>query len=196
MITQRDREIVRHIEKYNFATIDQIAKIVFGEHKCSYDIARRRLKRLIDSQYLRKFKNIDTNELIFTLPENPIKKVSQHSILVMDYYSELIKTGVEMIGFQREKSFQSGKVRSDAFINFKFNGFNYFQVLEVQLYNDKVDLQKYENIEIKQELYQLCSQKALPNIIVITYKPKALETDGYNVVSIDIELSDFPRIFI
>jgi hypothetical protein len=37
MITSRDRDIVKHIDQYHFASIEQVQKIFFKEQKYGYD---------------------------------------------------------------------------------------------------------------------------------------------------------------
>ena len=46
MITDRDREIINFIDKIGFSTINHIADLFFNDNSFSYDLARRRLKKI------------------------------------------------------------------------------------------------------------------------------------------------------
>lgn len=196
MITERDRMIYNHIDKYNFATIEQIQKIFFREQKYGYDVARRRLNLLVKHEYLKCSRNYATNQNIFYI-DNNYRKVNIHSMLLMDYYSELISNGAEVISFEKEKEFAGGKVRSDGFCIFIFNGFKYYQIIEVHASHNKLNVKKYEDEEVRNELLALCNN-VLPNLILIddTLRQGTVEVKDMEIVQLDFNLDAFPKVFM
>ena len=144
MITDRDREIIDHIYQFEFATINQIAKIFCRDQKFGYDIARRRLKKIItQGDYMKSIRNSETNELIFVPIDSKIKKISKHDVLLMNYYTELIGLGVEIEVFEKEKQFKNMFV--DAFCVLKFGGYRLYQLVEIQLRHDFVDMTRFKD---------------------------------------------------
>lgn len=196
MITQRDRMIYNHISKYNFATIEQIQKLFFKDQKYGYDVARRRLNLLVKNEYLKSTRNYATNQNIYYI-SNDYKKVSLHSMLLMNYYAELVNSGAEIITFEKEKEFAEGKVRTDGFCIFIFNGFKYYQVIEVHASNNKLNMKKYEDDMIKAELLGLCNN-VLPNLILIddVLRSGPVEVKDMEVVQLDFSLDEFPKVFM
>jgi hypothetical protein len=196
MITERDRLIYNHIDRYNFATVEQIQKIFFREQKYGYDVARRRLNLLVKNEYLKATRNYATNQNIYYI-DGAYKKISLHSVLLMNYYAELAHNGAEILTFDKEREFSGGKVRTDAFCIFIFNGYKYYQVIEVNSSHNKLNINKYEDKEIKTELLSLCND-VLPNIVLIddSIKNSTLEVKDMEVIQLDFNLDAFPKVFI
>lgn len=195
MLTDRDRAIYYHIEKYKFASIEQIQKAFFKEQKYSYDIARRRLNKLVSNDYLKCSRNFITNQNIYYI-DNQYRKVSLHSILLMDYYVELLHCNAEIVHFEKEKEWLDGKIRSDGFCIYDFNGYRFYNLIEVNASHNKLNLEKYESLFNSGELQK--AYGVFPTIILIDdIKHKSEPTlQSMEVIHLDFNLSDFAKIFM
>lgn len=195
MITKRDREIINFIEKYGFLTIEQAAKIFFNT-KSGYDLSRRRLKKIEESaDYIKAIKNTETNQLVYMNTESKIRRVSKHDLLVMDYIANLVEFGADFENIEVEKNFNN-EVIADAFLKFKLGDYRYFQLLEIQLRHDYVDVNRYNSVmqEILKE-----TNNIIPTLIIVqntnhNYN-KENETD-MEIVQLDTELTDIAKTVI
>lgn len=145
MITERDREIINFIYDIGFATIDQVARMYYKECKNSYDLARKRLKKIYEhGEYLKCIKFKETNQILYTSKGVKGLKVSKHNILLIDYLSKLVELGVVMEKIEIEKEFNG--VIPDGIISFVFDGYRYYQIIEIQLRHDRVDINRLERV--------------------------------------------------
>lgn len=195
MITDRDRELINFIYKYEFATIEHITTMFFSQQKYGYDVCRRRLKKISDNgDYIRSFKNLETNQLIYTSLESKVRKVSKHDILLMDYVCSLINLGCEIELLEKEKEFEN--IFIDALCVLRFNGYRYYQIIEVQLRHDYVDLDR-----IKEKEYEILMEtnNVHPKIIIIQDTRKDYEKDNKTdceVVVLDTKLKDIAKVLL
>jgi hypothetical protein len=91
MLTPRDREIINFIDNIGYATISNIADMFFSKNKFSYDLARKRLKKIKEFEnYIKSFQNQETNETIYVPYNSSKKKVSIHDVMVLIYRHNLI----------------------------------------------------------------------------------------------------------
>lgn len=160
MITEKDLAILRHIDKFGFLTINQCYNLYFNHAKYGKDLARKELVKLEDMNLIKrgKVKNHITNEMVFYKDKLP----SSHRIILMDFYSELQKEGVEIKEFEIEKKIEN--VRSDAFIKCQLNDYELYAFVEVVITN-QVDFKKYEELKEKNILQEKIGM--FPMIIVI-----------------------------
>lgn len=143
MITSRDREIINFIDVVGFATIEQIGRIFYQGTKNQYDLARKRLKKIYEQgDYLRFSKCKETNQVIYSIKDGKSLKATKHNILMLDYLSKLMELGAKMEKIEIVKEF--GGVIPDAVIQFVWDGYRYYQILEVQLRHDRVDINRLE----------------------------------------------------
>lgn len=135
-MVERDINIVRHVETYGFITIKQAQKIFFNKPSYGYDLARKRLRILEEKGHLSSVMNKFTKgEKIFYLDEK-FAYPKEHTMLIMDCYSEIAKIGGEVLVFNREKRWLDGKRRSDAYCIFKIDEFLYEIFFELRLGNN------------------------------------------------------------
>lgn len=195
MLTDRDRAIYHHIEKYNFASIEQIEKAFFKEQKYSYDIARRRLNKLVSNDYLKCSRNFITNQNIYYI-DSQYRKVSLHSMLLMDYYVELLHCNAGVVSFEKEKEWLDGKIRSDGFCIYDFNGYRFYNLIEVNASHNKLNLEKYESLFNSGELQK--AYGVFPTIILIDDINHKNEPtlQSMEVIHLDFNLSDFAKVFM
>lgn len=140
MLRERDLKMINHIQKYGFLTINQAYKIFFTDRRCGYDLARRRLAKLVEQGHIKS--NMDylsSSEKIFYLVDKYMQP-SKHTILIMDTYAELVALcgGVEkednnkgVLEFEREQEWKSIKRRSDGYGIFIMGEYLYEIFIEV-----------------------------------------------------------------
>lgn len=200
MITERDIKVLKHIEKYGFITIQQ-TKDMFYNTASGYDMARRRLNKLVASNYLKVSRNTDTNEKIFY--EGNYKEIKLHRMLLMNYYSKLVNNKVKIIHFEKEKYWNHGEIKSDGFCIFEFGDYLFYQLIEVCVSNNDQNLNKYEKIYDSNEIQNTCksiadkSEVMFPRLIVIdkVKHKKPIELPRIDTVVLNFELSDVGKVF-
>ena len=195
MITDRDREIINFIDKIGFSTINHIADLFFNGNNFSYDLARRRLKKIRDNgNYLKSVYCSEINKLIY-IPINSKKtSVKIHDIKLVDYLIKLKKLGCNIKEFEMFPKFNN--VVPDMLVRFEFDGYEYYQIVEIQLRHDNVDvnrLSKEENIKC---ILDRCDN-TLPTLVVIQdtrYDYNNLDTPYY-IIKINTDMNNIGKIF-
>lgn len=184
MLVQRDKDILRFVEKYGGITIYQCAKMYFKNAKHSYDLARKRLKKIYDMGLLKYYTNKMTDERVYYID----RKLSPHDIYVYNFYAELIYYDAVIHEFIHEPRWMGNKYRSDGFFKFSFNGIMRIACVEVDLtHNTNFDkyIEIYESNEI-QEKYG-----GFPMIVVINDEAIEYSNDYFDVVALDYKLNKF-----
>lgn len=197
MLTDRDMQIIKHVEQYGFITIQQTVDMFFNS-KSGYDIARRRLNKLIQTNYLKATRNIDTNEKIFYIDN--YKAISLHRMLLMNYYAKLISAGVEMQTFEKEREWNGGKIRTDGFCIFKYGEYTFYQFIEIICSHNDSNLIKYDKLfetEEVQHKFNL-SNDNFPTLIVVdnVKHKKPIELKNARVIALDFTLKNVAQVFI
>lgn len=185
MLTEKDREILRHIEQYKAISINQASKL-FNR---PYESVRRRLKQLEEQKVLKSYINALTKEKIYFAES----KVSAHRLYVFDFYAELVKNGAKITKFKLEPKYVNDLIRADAFIEFQYQNSLYFIILEVDLnhFTSNSKMQIYEKLYREGTLQKECygvfpTIVILKNNIDITYKSK-----NFEVIYLDFTLNNF-----
>lgn len=195
MITDRDREIINFIDKIGFSTINHIADLFFNGNNFSYDLARRRLKKIRDNgNYLRSVYCSEINKLIY-IPINSKKtSVKIHDIKLVDYLIKLKKLGCNIKEFEMFPKFNN--VIPDMFVRFEFDGYEYYQIVEIQLRHDNVDVNRLSKEENIRCILDRCDN-TLPTLVIIQdtrYDYSNLDTP-YDIVKINTDMSNIGKIF-
>lgn len=139
-LTDRDKAIYSFINAYGGITIDQCSKIFMQGNKRKYEIASRRLRRLVENEYIKVGKIPRTNENQYYINN----KLRYHDSLVIQYCAELINIGAKDVRFERPKEWKDIGIISDGFVYFKINNKGYINLIEVCLTNKDIKLDKYE----------------------------------------------------
>lgn len=197
MITDRDREIVNFIYKIGFATIEQIASMYFTGQKSGYDLARRRLRSIkIQSEYLKTIKNCETNQLVYLPYDSNKKKMSLHNLKVIDYLCELKKLGCDIHEIIIEPEYEG--IIPDALVTFVFDGFMYYQLVEMQLRHDYVDLDRFMDKKVIAKI-QEGTNHVLPTLVIIQNTNKdysKINKTPFTIKQLKLDMVDVAKVLI
>jgi hypothetical protein len=185
MITQRDKHILKFIETFGGITINQCAKIFFKDTKHGYDLARKRLRKVMDMTELKYFTNKLTGERVYC--EN--KKLTPHGIYILDIVAMFLNSGAKLIEFVKEPQWLGGKYRSDAFFIIEYNGTKRAICLEVDVLHS-TDMSKYEEI-YDDGLFQRTFNGNFPLILVVGDILTDYQNKNFETVFIDYSLNGF-----
>lgn len=197
MITERDKDIINFIESMGFSSIKNIADMFFTNNRYRYDSARKRLKILSEKNgYIKCFQNSDTKELIYVPTESKLKRVSLHNIKVLDYLCNLKLLGCNVEHVELEPVFES--IKPDAYICFEFNSYKYYQLLEVQMRHDYVDINRFNKQSVIDEIYKK-TNNVLPRIVIIQDTQKDYNENNntpFDVVQLYTSMEDVAKVLI
>lgn len=200
VITKRDKQIIAHMSEYKYATIKQLEKIFFREQQYSYNIARRRMDRLIAAGYVKTYKEENSNKIIYILNDKSekINPPTAHRMLVLDVLAEMHYLGMDVKEFTVEKEWMDGKVRSDAFAICDIQDRRYRFFVEVHISNNKHNLEKYSTLYESGEVQEYIESQNYPRVLLITDRNyKDLDDIEYvDVVRINTELEEFIKAFL
>lgn len=181
---ERDLKIRKHIEDFGFITIKQASKIFFQNRRCSYDLARRRLKKLVEQGFFKSYMDyLNSNpEKIFYINDK-YKSPSRHTILIMDTYAEIINMGITPLYFKREQYWLESNRRSDGYMIFLKEGYMYEIFIEViyHLGTDKKSRNEDMNKKYQDIIESKESLEIVGDIVKKTFK-KTIEEDITNKV--------------
>lgn len=100
-LTDRDKAIIKFLREYKCANTHTLAKLFFT----SQTLAERRLKKLVDSGHLRRYRMDILHPYIFYIGKRPTNIV--HSCMISEIYAELISK-YQVIKIQREYEIRYG----------------------------------------------------------------------------------------
>lgn len=204
LIVDRDREIIKHIEKYGFITLDQTQKCFMPNNNCSYKIASRRLKEIYKAGFINVFRDRATNCNVYVYKHYKGKIPSMHKIKLLDVYAELKRQGgCNILEFETEKFWNDGKIRSDGFVVFSIKNVRYYYFIEIQIANVYHNLEKYDVLYQTGEVQAYLKDKYntkdnyFPRILFISDTNYGhIYLTSTKVVQLDLNFSNFATIFI
>lgn len=171
MLTSRDREVISFIYNVGYSTISNIADMYFSKDefgnriKFSYDLARKRLKKIKEmGDYLKSFTNLESNETVYVPFNSNKKKVSIHDIMVLNYACKLTTFGCKLDSIELEPIFNG--IKPDAMIIFTINNTQYYQVVEMQIRHNLIDLDRYTKEGVMNSILER-TDGYIPRLIII-----------------------------
>lgn len=205
MLMERDRNIIKFLEKYRGLTIKQATRLFFP----SYSYAQKRLKLLEEEGLIRNHFNKILNEKVYTLQD----KISTHDLYAIELYTRLIELGCTIEEFSVQYKVFKDQLRPDCFISFVYEKQMHFYFLEVEdtHYTTMSKFQTYEMFFKTGEQQEVCRQIAInylikkgkkqsevqniegsfPDIIVLGFTPIRYETENFGTIYMDFnELKD------
>lgn len=196
MLTERDREIISLIENIGWATIQNIADSFFSKNKFSYDLARKRLKKIKEMEYIKSFSNLDTNETIYIPYNSNKKKVSIHDVMVLNYICKLKLLGCKVEKTEIEPIFNG--IKPDALVLFEFNNYRYYQLIEMQIRHNLIDLNRYNNQGVMEDVLTK-TEDYIPKLIIIQ-DTKINYADNnptqLDIVQMDTSMEDIAKVIM
>lgn len=203
-ITDNDQKVLNFVEQYGSITISQAQKMYYNTQKYGYDIARRRLKKLVNHNKLKVSRDVQGNENVYYTD----KKLSYHDLLALDYYAELIYNGGEIIYFKPRQQWMGGKCISDAYCCYVLGNKVFFNIVEV-VRTHGVDEAKYLELYKSREpqkfnsiIYEKLGGKPIdefPRLIVIdnvNHRNNLFIHENVKVHQLDFYLRDFSKILV
>lgn len=196
ILTKRDKEISRYIEDYGSITINQCAKVFYKGNKEPYYQARKRLKILSNSGYLKRYRQDMKSECVYYFT----KCLGIHDLKVLDVYAELISLGAEITFFKQEYTVAYGdkKYICDGLIELKYNGYFYPLLIEVD-YTHFTSERKLTDIYCSnhfQERYKEFDDNLFPSVLIIRpyVNNNLIQTDLYNLFYFDFNLHNLNNV--
>lgn len=197
LITDRDKEIIDFIYDIGFSSIKTISDMFFNDCRYGYDLARKRLKKIYDvGGYIKKFNNSETCEIIYVPENSKLKKVSMHNMKILDYICKIRCLGCNIKEVEFEPVFDN--IKPDAILKFEFNGYEYFQILEVQLRHDFVNLKRYESNDVINAIVSKTSG-ILPKLIIVQNTGRDYSKENntqFDIAQLDIKMNDIAKVLI
>lgn len=202
-LTDRDQKVLKFVEQYGSTTISQTQKMFYNTQKYGYDIARRRLRKMVVNNKLKVSRDPSGNENVYYTE----KKLNYHDLLVLDYYAELIYQGAQVVYFKRNQPWLGGKYISDAYCCYVLGRKVFFNIIEV-VRTHKVDNDKYlkliesgEPQRFNSIIYEKLGGKPInefPRLIIIDNVEREKEVFIHSdvmVYNLDFKLRGFSKIF-
>lgn len=196
--TDRDNEIVKHFEKYKYATIAQIEKIFMRDTTYSYWIAARRLKKIAEAGFIKIYHDEFTNENIYIYKgDKDLKPPTLSRLILLDVFAEMMYSGFNVEFYKIEKFWMGDKIRSDALAVFTIKKKRYHFFIEVQLSNHAHDLGKYDVLFESGEVQKFFAKDHYPRILFISdIEYPNTKIKSTEVIQLDTKLHMFPSILI
>lgn len=196
ILTNRDKEIIKFIEKYGSITITQCSKIFFKNCKENYYQARKRLKKLSDNKYLNRYRKDMRSETVYYLE----KKLSIHDLKVLDIYSYLIYSGATIKLFNQEYVIPAGdkNYRADALIEFVYEDYFFTLLIEVDYthYTSQKKLLDIYNSSYFQNKYKDLGENIFPKVVII--RPAVImeckSTEQIDILYLDFDLKNIGQV--
>ncbi|MBP3915927.1 hypothetical protein [Clostridium sp.] len=185
MLSNNYLDILNFVNEYGGITID-IAANIFYQSKFGYDNARRALRKLKDTNYLKVKRDFLTDKLVYYNK----KAISSHRVMLLKAYSKLMYYGAEILTFIPE--YKTGYGNADGLIIYKINGIIKAMVIEVDI-NNKTNLIKYDKIYSSQHFQEKIG--TFPKVLIIDKeidkrKKKDSSKRNYIVNYINYEMED------
>jgi len=197
LITDRDKLIISYLEKYRYATIEQLEKMFFKEQQYSYNIVRKRLGEIRKAGYIKIHRDIETNKNIYIWNEDRIKPPSWHRIILLNVLTEMVSQGYKVEIFKIEKEWMDRKIRSDGFVVFTIGTRRYHFFIEVQISNNPNNLEKYDILYKTNEVQKYLGKDFFPRVLLISdaeYNFSNLKHTS--IIQLDTKLNKFSSILI
>jgi hypothetical protein len=195
MLTPRDREIISFIDNVGWATIQNIADLYFSNNKFSYDLSRKRLKKIKEmGEYTKCFQNQETNETVYVPYNSNKKKVSIHDIMVLNYACKLTTFGCKLDSIEMEPIFNG--IKPDAMVIFTIDNTQYFQLIEMQIRHNLIDLDRYTKQGVMEAILDKTDGYVPRLVIIQDTKIKYLDNNPtmMEIVQMDTSMWDIGKV--
>lgn len=187
MITKRDREVLKWIEKYYAISVKQAQAIFYK----NYEVSRRRLQHMEELGVLKSYINKYNKEKIYYQQ----RKRSSHDLFIYDFVKKIYEYNGELKEMKVRDRFLDGQIEADAFIKFQIGKNLCFIILEVDYthYTDLKKLSLYEKLYKRGDLQKVC-YNTFP-ILLVSAPIVTTKYSSYNIdtiyTSLDFHEADY-----
>ncbi|WP_055070689.1 FtsK/SpoIIIE domain-containing protein [Clostridium massiliamazoniense] len=144
--TDRDKDILKFIENYGAITFKQAQVIFFSNLKQGSARAScsRVLKKLEEKGFIKSEIHKEMKEKVIYM----VKSKSIHDLYIINAYTRIKELGAEVLEFKTEHHLLKGKLRPDAYIEFKLQDQLYKAYIECDLshFTGEKKMQLYERL--------------------------------------------------
>ena len=193
----RDREILNFVQNYGSITINICAKLFFKDANNCKDLARKRLRILYDSNYLKKYQEHINTEAIYYI-NKPLKP---HALKLLDVYAELSTMG-KVIKFKKEYKVEcKNKTRKlDAFIELEVEDEEYITIYPIIIEIDYSHVTSWEKARdiYESNYFQTQYDGVFPTLIIVQRNQwqNKFNTSLFNYKYINWNLDNLKEVFL
>jgi hypothetical protein len=204
IITDLDRKVLYDIEEYGSMTITQCQNLYYNTQKTGYLIASKHLQKLLKYKKLKNTKDVYCNRSIYYMDKKP----TYHTVLGLDYRSELVKRGAFISVFKQGYPWVGNKYFSDAFCCYSLNDKVYYDFVEVGRYRS-LEYKKYIDIYNSQEAHRqsdvinkklgLPQQLTFPRLIIIDdtqHRKELFIHDKIKIIQLNYKFENFEKLLV
>lgn len=191
ILTERDNKVLDLIAYFRYASLSQIVRAYYNGHKQSYNLARRRLTKLVDAGYMKRERSNINAEYVYYMKKN---NQMNHSLILTEFYIKLLETDAEVDAFFVEKPY--GSMRPDAMVIAGWEDLTHYFFVEVHISNNPFNQQKYIDYYKSREWKRYFP--LYPKIIILSDRRIDLQQPcELNIIQIDtkcLTLSEIWRV--
>ena len=193
----RDRAVLRFLEEHRAITTQQAINIFFKKDISAY----RRLNQLEEAGILESYTK--GKNKVYKL-SGETKELSEHDLLIYDFYSWIYSKGGEVIEFKKNPHYFKSMLIPDAAVKFRlpYEGqvYTIYSLVEIDLnhYTDNTKMNVwYEKLYREHTLKQWCGAAEFPFIIIA--RPTQgirYNSNNFNCVYCDLKFTNLDRLLL
>ena len=196
-LQSRDRQVLRFLEEHRAITTQQAINIFFKKDISAY----RRLNQLEEAGILESYTK--GKNKVYKL-SGETKELSEHDLLIYDFYSWIYSKGGEVIEFKKNPHYFKSMLIPDAAVKFRlpYEGqvYTIYSLVEIDLnhYTDNTKMNVwYEKLYREQVLKSWCGAAEFPFIIIA--RPTQgirYNSNNFNCVYCDLKFTNLDRLLL
>jgi len=198
-LKENDNRILKFVEENKSITIQICANLFFRDcnKESAYISASRRLKKLYDNKFLKRFRKTINDEYVYYRDGNPL---GYHKMKLLEVCSKLSTIG-EIVKFEQEFEVASGKIKrkNDGLIEIKVEQGEYINTYAVIIeidYSHETNWAKIKDI-IKSGVYQNM-YGTMPTILIVKkyeHMKRLNGNDDIDIVNVNWKLDNIEDLF-
>jgi predicted transcriptional regulator len=173
--TKSVNNILEILETTGICTAQQVAKLVYYEHKNSLNYAQKKLKQMYDNGFVKRTTSTMSNEYCYTLKK--LKQI-EHRLLISQFHTDLrLYIGKDNILHFAAEDNTLECLRPDAVACINTNNRKLYICLEIhRSTNVKFDIDKYIHaLENKEYVKITNNENTFPLVLVATDTPEKVK---------------------
>ena len=201
ILTSRDVIVINFLESSNIVlTAEQIGKIFYSQNarddKSSLKIAQKRLKKMVDLKYVKRFRNYSNQQYYYYI-SNKVPKLTDHKLLISEFITRMAQDNFQLESVKLEWThFQKDyHLRPDAFISFKYLSRDFYILLECDSSKKFTNEDKYYKLftdrKNSKEIQEVLPLKKVLIVSLCDAKP---DTSKVTPVWIKTNFSNFSQL--